>query len=633
MNEPPPARRGRRASQPHQAWAPPQRLVIAPGTCIVTFIEENGRRSKIYDFTTVPVAPALQRWMATTLARATGPRSGAKRLGTADGYYTVLKNLATALNSGDLPPSVPRDITPAHIATFRLGLRPATFNSKIQVLRRLVRKDADLRPETRRAICEGRLPTRPLPKIRAYTDEHRQQILTAARGDIRRARDRIRHARDLVARYRRGKLVQRSREERIAEVLDVLDRTGDLPRWPSGDVVKSVSDLGGVRELMPMLCLTRMEVTAFAVLLVDMTGENFGTLIDWPAVHFRPDGGLGEPAVALVEETKPRRGPAREFMVAAVEDLPGSLAEILDDTEERRLFRSPLRVYLLLLELSALVRRHGHIERAFSYIGVSAGRKGRWLSSMYPNYVGIWADAHGFPRAPARRPDQRKDEEPPEALDAATPIVSTQRLRQTAIERRRQPIAHSRATMNDYYLRRSPQVVEESRDIVRETLDDEVSKARAAQAVPVFTPEFLDRAGTHPATAAVEMGVEVDVLKRMLAGEQDTVLAACVDNRDSPHTEPGTPCDASFLQCLLCRNARALPHQLPIQTAAHDRLKTLRANLDPGLWEHRYGTPFARLTDLLDHYSAENRDEARRRLSEADRHLVDELLDGNLDLR
>jgi hypothetical protein len=547
----------------------------------------------------------------------------------------VLKNLATVLISGDAPPSVPRDITPAHIATFRLGLRPATFNSKIQMLRTLVRQDVDLRPETRRAICEGRLPRRPLPKIRAYTDEHRQQILTAARGDIRRARDRIRHARDLVARYRRGELNQQPQEERIAEVLDVLDRTGDLPRWPSGDIVKSVQDLGGVRELMPMLCLTRMEATAFAVLLVDMTGENFGTVIDWPAVHFRPDGGLGEHAVALIEETKPRRGPAREHMVAAVEDLPASLAEILDDTEERRLFRSSFRVYLLLLDLTNVARRHGHLGRAFSYVGLGTRSKGdRWLSNMNSYYVGSWAETHGFLRPPARRPDQRHDETPPEAdTDGAKPIVSTQRLRQTAIERRRQPIAHSRATMNDYYLRRSPQVVEESREIVREALDDEVSKARTAQSVPVFTPAFLDRAGTYPSTAAAEMGVEVDVLKRMLAGEQDTVLAACVDHRDSPFTEPGTPCDASFLQCLLCRNARALPHQLPIQTAAHDQLKTLRANLDPRLWEHRYGTPFARLTDLLGHYSAEDRNEARHQLSDVDRRLVDELLDGKLDLR
>lgn len=187
--------------------------------------------------------------------------------------------------------------------------------------------------------------------------------------------------------------------------------------------------------------------------------------------------------------------------------------------------------------------------------------------------------------------------------------------------------------MNDYYLRRSPQVLQESQEIVREALDQEVTKARTAQSIPVFTPDFLQQAEKDPAAAAAETGVEIDVFKRMLAREQDTVLASCVDHRNSPHTQPGHPCDASFLQCLACSNARALPHQLPIQVAVHDQLAALRTNLDPATWHHRYGTAGARLTDLLGHYSTEDRHQARNQLTETDRHLVDDLLNGTLDLR
>ncbi|QSE87722.1 hypothetical protein JWS13_03515 (plasmid) [Rhodococcus pseudokoreensis] len=605
----------------------------------MTFIEESGRRSKVYDFTTLPVGPELQRWMAQVFADTTGPRGRAKRVSTAEHYYGALRKFAAVLTSVDSPPTVPGDIIPAHVAAFRLALAPGSFNAQIQRLRTLVRHDTELHAQTRSAIAEGRLPRRPLPTIRAYTDDDRQQILTAARGDIRRARERIRAGQELLARYRRGEPDRRSQEERIGRVLDVLDLTGELPRLPCGQIPDSVQALGGVRVLLPMLCLTRMEATAFAVLLVDMTGENFGTVIDWPAVHFRPDGGFGEPAVALVEETKPRRGPAREHMVVAVEDLPAGLAGILDgDSEERRLFRSPLRVYLLLLELSALARRHGGLTRAFSYVGMSVGRNhDRWLSSMRSYYVGCWGERHGFPRPPGRRPDQScKDRtalNPQPTAGQVKPNVSTQRLRQTAIERHRRPVAHSRATMNDYYLRRSPQVAAESRDIVREALNDEVSKARAVQTVPVFTPGFLDRAQSDSAGAAAEMGVDIDTLTRILAREQDTVVASCVDHRDSPYTEPGTPCDASFLQCLLCPNARALPHQLPIQVATHDRLAALRTNLNPQTWDRRYAEPFARLTDLLGHYSVEDRDTARHRLSPEDRQLLDDLMNGRLDLR
>ena len=71
--------------------------------------------------------------------------------------------------------------------------------------------------------------------------------------------------------------------------------------------------------------------------------------------------------------------------------------------------------------------------------------------------------------------------------------------------------------MNDHYLRRSPQVVKESQDIVREALDDEIAKARGVQGIPVFTPDFLARANADPAGAAAEMGVDAMTLKRIIA--------------------------------------------------------------------------------------------------------------------
>jgi hypothetical protein len=55
-------------------------------------------------------------------------------------------------------------------------------------------------------------------------------------------------------------------------------------------------------------------MAAFGLLLTALTAENFGTVAGWPAVAYRPDGGLSgqTPAVALVEQVKPRRGPERE---------------------------------------------------------------------------------------------------------------------------------------------------------------------------------------------------------------------------------------------------------------------------------------------------------------------------------
>lgn len=629
--------RGRRASQPDRGWAPPERLVVAPQACTVMFIEEGGGRSKTYDFTILPLSAPLQRWLAAAFARATGPRSGAKRIGTANHYFQVVKKFASVLAATGPPLSHPQDVTTAHIAAFRLALTPASVHHQVLGLRTLMRQDTQLRPEVKRAVCEGRLLRRPLPKILAYTDAERQQILTAARGDIRRAKERIRGGRDLLARYRRGALTPDSAEMRIGEALDVLDRTGDLPRHAHGAIPDRLKRLGGVTTLMPMLCLTRAETTAFSVLLMDLTGENFGTIVDWPAVHFRPDGGQGNTQVALVEETKPRRGPSREHMVVAIEDLPASLADALAEDDEPRLFRSPLRTYEMLLDLNALARRHGGSTRAFSYLTLQGGEGGKWSAKMRSLYVGRWAESHGFPRQPSggslpREPEEADEDAEPSA-GPTRPYVSTQRLRQTALERRRRPIAHSPRTLNDYYLRRSPRVQEESRGIVRQALDVEVAKARRVQEIPVFHRSFIDRAASDPVGAAGEMGVDTETLERVLAGDQDTVLTACTDHRNGPRTPPGTACDLSFLHCLSCPNARALPHQLPVQVTAHDQLSGLRSDLDPAEWEHLYGGPFARLNDLLRHYSGEERDHARRCALPEERDRVAALLDGRFDLR
>jgi hypothetical protein len=81
---------------------------------------------------------------------------------------------------------------------------------------------------------------------------------------------------------------------------------------------------------------------------------------------------------------------------------------------------------------------------------------------------------HGFPA-----------EEAAEA--AGLPAVNMRRLRQTVIEQGRRPVSHTRQTMNDHYLMRSHTIREDSRRVVGSALRDEVDKARAVQAVLVFT--------------------------------------------------------------------------------------------------------------------------------------------------
>jgi hypothetical protein len=136
-----------------------------------------------------------------------------------------------------------------------------------------------------------------------------------------------------------------------------------------------------------------------------------------------------------------------------------------------------------------------------------------------------------------------------------------------------------------------------------------------------------------PQQAAAEAGLDPLTLKSLAAGEADTVLAGCVDNLAGPDSEPGRPCTASFLACLDCVNARALPHHLPAQIAAREHLSELRKNLNPPVWEARYRRRLTQLEEIVGHYTDAEREAARTAVSAQQRRLVEELLDGRWDLR
>jgi hypothetical protein len=297
---------------------------------------------------------------------------------------------------------------------------------------------------------------------------------------------------------------------------------------------------------------------------------------------------------------------------------------VLDDVDgDRRLFRSPLRVYRLLVDLTELTRRHGGLPGAATFYRLNNnGRQPKKVcrQGVTTPDVAAWARSHGFP--PSR-----------DATAETKPGVDVRKVRQTAIEQRRHPVAHTRQTMNDVYLRRSRTVQADSRHVVAAALREQVGKARRQQGIAVFTAEFLLRAQRDPAAAAAEAGLDPSALQALLVGHQDTAVAACTNNRSSPHAEPGEPCPASFLACLDCENARALPHHLPIQVIVRDRIGALRPNLDAALWRYRYEQPLNRLDDLLSHHTPAERAQARREISPTQLRLVDDLMNGRLDLR
>lgn len=618
------ARGGRHASLPDARWEPPSRL-LADGTS-VRFIEESGGREKTFDFAAVDAPPEIRRWLARVMARRAGPRSETRRVKTAESHFIILRIFASVLAAANPPARTPADVSSGRIAAFTE--RHAGMKSQgdyLATLRTLLRDDPEISERARAAVITARIP-RPAgdgkAKAPGYSPGDWQLITTAMRAGIRAARDRIREGRALLERFRSG-IPLTGRDTMTASLLDAFDRDGDFPRYADGSPSGEVAAAGGGAALASRLCLTLREATVFALLLTAVTGENFGTVAAWPAASFRPDGSQpGSPAVALVEAVKPRRGPDREHMVTALEDLPPGLASLMTaDDGETRLFRSPLRLYELLVDLSSLARRHGGFPGAFCSYNPWPGRYGgsRWAGGVQAHHVVRWAREHGFPSAGD--------------ATAGSPAVDVRRIRQTVIEHKRRPVAHTRATMNDQYLSLSPDIRADSREVVAAALRDEVAKARKRCQVPVWPAEFTARAQADPAAAAAEAGLEPEALQRLIAGEQDTPLASCADHLAGPAGPPGTPCPLSFLECLDCVNARALPHQLPVQLAAADKIAALRPHLDPSVWQARWEPRLQQLAGITAAYTPAERQQARQAVTAGQQQMIDDLLGGRWDLR
>lgn len=642
---------GRRASLPPADWTAPQQLAITDELCTVLFIEEKGEHSRPFDFTELPVAPSVQRWLARTFSQVID-RGGVKRIGGANSLWSGAKELADALSNADPAPRSPAEITPGHVKAMILAVPMQSKRTCVDRLRWLLRDDGELPTATREAIFHGRLPEY-TPEVQAHTEDEHRQIMTAARHDIRVARDRIAEGRRLLARYRAGELGQpqkRNPQGWIGHALDTLDSTGDLPRihtpssyTPAGEYPAWISrHFGRAKNAFAALTLTPTDLTAFALLLMDLTSENLGTITAWPAAHFRPDAGLGGPALALVDADKPRRGPSLELMVTPLEDLPASLGDALRDGDDKHLMRSALRIYLLLLDLTALARRYTGGAHAFSSGMPATVADKRWQTGVSTYAVDRWAASHGFGRSLAQSsagepavegiaPSGQDETSDP---DQRKPSLNAFALRRFVLERGGKPVAHTSDTFHGHYQRTSETAAAKSRTIMREALHGEVAKAREVQQVQVLGRHLIERAKHDPEAAAAEAGVAASTLMRLITGEQDTVILACSDPNDSPVTGAGRPCGASFLtDCLRCENARALPRQLPVQIEVHDRLTALRSNMDAQVWSYRLQDPYVRLGNLLACYSATEREDARARVTSNERRLAADLVDGRLDLR
>lgn len=599
---------GRVAKLPDRGWRPGQRRQ----GCVVWFVSEDGTQRHRFDLSNLPGGPVIKEELAAAFEAVTGPLGSYKRFESAKNLPHVARRLAAWIAQTRPGLTELGQLTRADARMLARSIRTVQERSTLRaLLRHSTASSAVIEEIGHYRIRREHTARQP------YTDAELARICTVARAIVRRARDRIWQQRTLVTDYRSGRLAHLDATDPtrcLAEVLDHYDRLGDVP-WKRDDqrmrraarAVRALQDPPRNRNdesvMMSQLHLTNDEAWAFAVLLAALTGLNLSVLDTLPAPRIQATGD-DEPPVALVDTVKHRRGPRACVTLpldAFLEAMPAAARSRVASEAASRVgatsLTSAFGVFSLLIDLSEPARRQLRTERALVYVspvkdlvtgsnfkvGVP-GHKGRRRG-----FVKRWLTGDG----PA---------------DALLTGISFDRLRKTRIAATRRPIAHTPATYASYLSRMSA-VTTEGFQIIREALDQEVAKAADRRKMQVIT---ASPAGSDP------------------AGGPDTILGSCSDFEHSP-IDGGLPCRQTFLTCLECENARALPRHLPFQLAVHDKLTKLRTTMAAAQWATDYAGPAAQLQQIITEFGPAQVHQARSQITEAHRRWVDYLFQGDLD--
>ena len=590
---------GHLAAQPDPTWRP----VLRRRGFIVTFVSEDGTRSKDFDFGSLPGADGIRRDFAIAFEDATGVLGVSKRLRGAGALWQSARHACCWLAENRPGMRGLADLSAPDARLLALSCRVPSGPGPLHSLKTLLRCSPAVSDEARQAFTRVRHPKTNTAR-QPYSAEEIRRITVVARGLVRRARTRLKTHWQMVDDYRAGRFDHLSRADpsrSLAEVLDHCAREGDFPRTASGARAyvtrRAVTAAGGCR-LSSLLHLSPSEAWAFGVLLAGLTGLNLSTLDSLPAPH-RHASSPDEPAIVFVNADKPRRG-KRSVMTVPVTALRPELRPLGGDNRRGAVVNTSLTtaygVFMLLLELTDPARALTGSQRAFIYYSAQPDNVEQKLFGYGISSTASGVNARRRWIAPWLTGDAERD--------GLLLGISMDRLRKTYLEQVRKPTSHTPATLARYLSRMDP-VRNEGFQIVAEALDEQVMRALARRSMTV-----------QPDTHDTGSG-------------QDSVLGTCADFEHSPID--GKRCRQSFMACLDCSNARAFPRHLPVQLVVADRLRGLRQEMPIGQWIADHAGPLAQLDDILAEYEPAQLTAARAEITDSDHRTVNLLLTGNLE--
>jgi len=581
--------RGHQAALPENGHARPEYLVTdGQGGLVVRHFNREGRVRE-YDFTMLPVPAPMQASLAALFAARCTPDRWSAHV-TSGNHWLLLRRFAEFLASQGPVPRDLDELTVGMVRRWRDWLPKGPGNRKVAwVVCALLRDDERLQAGP--AADElARRRKQPPSTTQSFGEADFDQVTAAARRRFRAARQRISDNALRLQQWRAGAFAEGSADWVAGEGLDMLARTGDLPRHARTDGFSGVHvryrrafrATGAGNLTWQRLFLTRQEAAALGVLLLSEFGWNLSVISGLAVPLASPDLGEDGHPTYRIPLGKRRRGPGRHHETRNVTDYgAGSPGRLITQALEATRFARTIVAELAPGTSQLIVWRAGMPLRQTDLDAHPP--VGRFGFGITTGAASAWAAAEGLPGSPF------------------------QRGRRTVIALdRREPGQHSQDTYDRHYV-----------------LPDERVQAEAAEVIAAGAEDAADSA--RRAVLAAELRDQPD------PGNAETATAACAGFRDSPWPAPDGSCAASFLMCLACPNARIHPGHHPRLAHLHESLASLRSVLPPAAWAADWRDAHDRLEDLKERIGDGPWDQARAGATDADRELITQLLTGSLD--
>ncbi|KUN99388.1 hypothetical protein AQJ67_25745 [Streptomyces caeruleatus] len=574
---------------------------------MIAAASQDGEDLGIYDFRSCEGPDELRREIAWAFAQAAPPVGDWTSESSCRTYFKFATHFLRFVREKYPDVEAARHVTPA---VWKAWMLAASAGVR---LRPVLLRIPGLPQATREAMRTRGTRQRATAKVSSHSTEEFRAIRQAAQAKVRVAEIRIREGRILLERWRDGEFEPGTDEDLWGRALHHVSETADAPR--NGDAVRGaisrplrrlVGGSGAGHHFWRRLFPTFEEMGAAAILLCCHDGWNFTTLARMDVPDHRPNGETeDEDAVIQRVSTQKARRPRRlrhgsNNLVDLGEGSAGrAMRQVVFITEQARATRAALGRPT---ERLLIARRFTPVEG--EPFGMGAG--------SLEQAVKDWSKAAAMLTA------------------EGTPLsLSPQRIHRTVQVLYGGPRHNTSQVSDDTYRLRDAQVRDGAATVVAKGLqaavDDAVEKVRMR--LVRHTGESEEQA----ARLAGQTGIALDTAKQVMAGDLDTAVGSCTDFEHSPFTPQG-PCSVSFLMCFACPNAIATERHLPRILYLQAAIDSLRSVVSEAVWDADWSAHHDRISDLVKTHTREDeRPALRARLTEADRGLVDRMLERRLD--